>query len=270
MQFLTKNNFLHTARTTHNKKISALLLCAGTLLPTSLIAGELTQYQANYDILRKGKNHGEAVRELKKLSDNTYELTYHSNIEWMIFSDSRVETSTFNFEDRKVSPRNYTMLRSGTGPDKNYTIDFDPQNKIINSSTSEYPLDYEWTDNFQDSISYQVHVREGLRKGETSFSFPLIDKKGNHRDYNFEVVGKEMISLPIGNVEAIKVKRVYDNDKRQAIAWFAPEMDYILVRMWKGEKGMEQFEVQMNSFTVTQPTSSSTPVAEPKTTLESK
>ncbi len=96
-------------------------------------------------------------------------------------------------------------------------------------------------------------MREGLKKGETSFSFPLIDKKGNRRDYNFEVVATEMISLPIGNVEAIKVKRLYDNDKRQALAWFAPEMDYMLVRMWKGEKGMEQFEVQINSFTVTTP-----------------
>ena len=27
----------------------------------------------------------------------------------------------------------------------------------------------------------------------------------------------------------------------------------MLVRMWKGEKGMEQFEVQINSFTVTTP-----------------
>ena len=62
-----------------------------------------------------------------------------------------------------------------------------------------------------------------------------------------------MISLPIGNVEAIKVKRLYDNDKRQALAWFAPEMDYMLVRMWKGEKGVEQFEVQMKSFTVINP-----------------
>jgi hypothetical protein len=30
-------------------------------------------------------------------------------------------------------------------------------------------------------------------------------------------------------------------------------MDYMLVRMWKGEKGVEQFEVQLNSFTVTTP-----------------
>lgn len=262
MQFLTKNNFLHTARTTHNKKISALLLCAGALLPTSLIAGELTQYQANYDILRKGKNHGEAVRELKKTGDDTYELTYHSNIEWMIFSDSREETSEFTFKDGKVTPHHYNMIRTGTGPDKDYKIDFDTTNKVVTSSASEYPLKCEWTDEFQDAISYQVQVREGLKKGETSFSFPLIDKKGNRRDYNFEVVEKEMISLPIGNVEAIKVKRLYDNDKRQAIAWFAPEMDYMLVRMWKGEKGMEQFEVQMNSFTVTAPTAVAPATAE--------
>jgi hypothetical protein len=241
------------ARTTHNKKLSALLVCAGTLLPTSLIAGELTQYQANYDILRKGEHHGEAVRELKKLADDSYELTYHSNIEWMIFSDSRQETSKFTFEKNKVTPHHYSMIRTGTGPDKDYQIDFDVENKKVTSSTSEYPLECEWTDEFQDAISYQVQVREGLRNGETNFSYPLVDKKGNRRDYNFEVVGKEMISLPIGNIEAIKVKRLYDNDKRQALAWFAPEMDYMLVRMWKGEKGVEQFEVQMNSFTVTQP-----------------
>jgi hypothetical protein len=253
MQFLTKQNFLHTARTTHNKTLSALLLCVGTLLPTSLIAGELTQYQAKYDILRKGKNHGEAVRELKKLSDNSYQLTYHSNIEWMIFSDSRQETSQFTFTNGKVTPHHYAMVRSGTGPDKDYNIDFDTKNKVVTSSNSEYPLECEWTDDFQDAISYQVQVREGLKKGETRFSFPLIDKKGNRRDYNFEVVGTEMISLPIGNIEAVKVKRLYDNDKRQALAWFAPEMDYMLVRMWKGEKGTEQFEVQINSFTVTSP-----------------
>ena len=98
-----------------------------------------------------------------------------------------------------------------------------------------------------------MQVREELKQGKTQLSYPLIDKKGNLRNYDFEVVGTEMISLPIGNVEAIKVKRLYDNDKRQALAWFAPEMDYMLVRMWKGEKGVEQFEVQLNSFTVTTP-----------------
>ena len=84
MQFLTKRNFLHTARTTQNKNLSALLACVGTLLlPTSVLAGDLTQYQAKYDVLRKGETHGKAVRELKKAADGNYVITYHSEIEWM-------------------------------------------------------------------------------------------------------------------------------------------------------------------------------------------
>ncbi len=102
MQFLTKNNFLHTARTTQNKNRSALLACVGTLLlPTSVLAGDLTQYQAKYDVLRKGETHGKAVRELKKTANDSYVLTYHSEIEWMIFSDSRKETSKFTYQESK-------------------------------------------------------------------------------------------------------------------------------------------------------------------------
>ncbi len=152
------------------------------------------------------------------------------------------------------------MERSGTGPDKEYTLKFDAAQKQVNSNQSKYPLKFDWSDDFQDSLSYQVQVREELKQGKTQLSYPLVDKKGNLRSYDFEVIGTEMISLPIGNIEAIKVKRLYDNDKRQALAWFAPEMDYMLVRMWKGEKGVEQFEVQLNSFTVTAPVSTPTAV----------
>ena len=76
----------------------------------------------------------------------------------------------------------------------------------MQSNQSKYPLKIDWSDDFQDSLSYQVQVREELKQGKTQLSYPLIDKKGNLRNYDFEVVGTEMISLPIGNVEAIKVK----------------------------------------------------------------
>ncbi|WP_404343128.1 DUF3108 domain-containing protein [Pseudoalteromonas mariniglutinosa] len=250
-------------RTTQNKKRSALLTCVGTLLlPTSVFAGDLTQYKASYDVLRKGETHGKAVRELKKIADNNYVLTYHSDIEWMIFSDSRKETSQFTYQNQRISPLSYKMERTGTGPDKDYSLQFNAQQQQIKSSESDYPLQYEWSNEYQDSLSYQVQVREELKKGKTELSYPLIDKKGNLRSYDFAVLGTEMISLPIGNIEAIKVKRLYDNDKRQALAWFAPEMDYMLVRMWKGEKGVEQFEVQLNSFTVTSPMVKPTKVQE--------
>lgn len=171
----------------------------------------------------------------------------------MIFSDERTETSIFHIHNDKVSPLKYTLERSGTGPDKEYKISFDHQNKAVYSNKSKYALEFAWQDNFQDVLSYQIQLRDGLTKGETEFSFPIVDKNGNSRDYAFEVIGEEMITLPIGNVDTIKVKRVYDNDKRQAVAWFAPEMDYMMVKMYKGKDNMEQFQVELAKYVPYQP-----------------
>jgi len=87
-----------------------------------------------------------------------------------------------------------------------------------------------------------------LKAGKTAFSYPIIDKKGNQRSYDFEVDGKETITLPIGNLETIRVKRIYDNNKRQAMAWFAPEHDFLLVKMYKGKGGIEQFQIKLKQY----------------------
>ncbi len=248
MRFLTMRHFHPKALISTKLSLSAVLICIGTLFSLTAQAAQLLPYSAKYDVMRKGKRHGEAFRELQSLGNDKYLLSYQSDIDWLIFSDNRKETSEFIFTGNMVAPLNYSMTRSGTGPDREYLISFDRESKQINSNQSKYPLECEWNDAYQDSLSYQLQIREELKQGKTQFNYALIDKKGHNREYSFEVVGKETITLPVGNVETIKVKRVYDNDKRQALAWFAPSMDYMLVRMWKGEKGVEQFEVQLKSY----------------------
>ena len=91
-------------------------------------------------------------------------------------------------------------------------------------------------------------MKQDLKAGKTKFSYPIIDKKGDQRSYDFEVAGEEMITLPFGNVKTIKVKRVYDDSDRQAIAWFAPSYDHMLVKMYKGKDGMEQFQIELKTY----------------------
>ena len=119
-------------------------------------------------------------------------------------------------------------------------------------SVSDYPLNITWEDGVQDAISYQAQMRLDLLAGKKEFDYPIVDKKGKTRHYKFEIIGTETISLPYGNIETIKAKRLYNNDKRQALAWFAPSMDYLLVRMWKGEKGVAQFDVQLKTYELLQ------------------
>ncbi len=210
---------------------------------------QLQSYQAEYDILRQGERHGSAFRRLTVTNDSC-ELSYKSDIKWMIFNDKRSEQARFDCANGEIKPLQYVMEREGTGPDRKYTLRFDHQTKQVTSNSSKYPLDINWEDGVQDLISYQAQMRLDLLAGKKEFDYPIVDKKGKARHYRFEILGTETITLPFGNVETIKARRVYNNDKRQALAWFAPSMDYLLVRMWKGEKGVEQFDVQLKSYIV--------------------
>ena len=248
MQFLTAKCFQNKALT-FNFILGTLFTC--TLFSPISIASitQLQAYNAEYDIIRKGERHGVAYRKFSK-QDNTCNLSYTSDIKWMIFSDKRREKAKFTCQDTSVTPQSYAMERKGTGPDRKYTLKFDHEAKKVSSNRSKYPLDVELTPDVQDLISYQVKMRLDLMAGKKEFDYPIIDKKGKSRNYKFEIVGEEMITLPFGNVKTVKAKRLYNNDKRQAFAWFAPEMDYLLVRMWKGEKGVEQFDVQLKKYTI--------------------
>ncbi|CAH9051562.1 hypothetical protein PSECIP111854_00770 [Pseudoalteromonas sp. CIP111854] len=248
MPFLMTNPFQPKAQLTQNNKICVWLIGLSAIFSCSLIANPLTPYNAEYQISRKGSVQGIAYRELKQIDVDIYQLKYKSDIEWMIFSDEREETSLFKIHDAKPSPIEYSMIRTGTGPDRDYKITFDHKNQAVMSNQDKYPLDVKWLVQQQDLLTYQVQLRNDLKAGKQKFSYPIIDKKGNQRTYDFVVDGKETITLPIGNVETIRIKRVYDNDKRQATVWLAPEYDYMVVKMYKGKEGIEQFQVQLTKY----------------------
>lgn len=248
MPFLMTNPFQRKAPRTQNNKISAWLIGLSAIFSCSALADALIPYHAEYQILRKGSVQGTATRTLTKLENDEYLLNYQSDIKWMIFTDKRIEKSTFKLNNTHPMPINYSMTRAGTGPDKKYQIAFDHANKLITSNNKDYPLDITWQSAQQDAQTYQIQLRRDVKAGKTKLSYPIIDKKGNQRNYNFEVEGKETITLPIGNVETIRVKRLYDSNKRQATVWLAPEYDYMLVKMYKGKEGIEQFQVQITQY----------------------
>ncbi|MFY8349815.1 DUF3108 domain-containing protein [Pseudoalteromonas sp. SSM20] len=248
MQFLMAKFF--QSKALQSKFLMGAVLTSALFSPfLSASTHQLQSYQAEYDILRQGERHGSAFRRLTVTNDSC-ELSYKSDIKWMIFNDKRSEQATFDCANGEIKPLQYVMEREGTGPDRKYTLNFDHQTKQVTSNASKYPLDINWENGLQDLISYQAQMRLDLLAGKKEFDYPIVDKKGKARHYRFEILGTETITLPFGNVETIKARRVYNNDKRQALAWFAPSMDYLLVRMWKGEKGVEQFDVQLKSYEV--------------------
>ncbi len=204
---------------------------------------------AEYNILHKATPVGKGIRQLKYLDDGNFEFSYNTQIDWLIFSDTREEASTLGFDGKNLIPSQYVFKREGTGSDKKehwlYNIE---NNHVINASKKkniEYYLDL--PDGIQDKLSYHLQHRINLINGLKleEFDYSVISTSGKVRNYAYKYDGEEDVMLPYGLVKTVKFKRV--KKKRTTIIWFAPELNHLLVKIYQRKGSFEQFEAQLVS-----------------------
>lgn len=209
-------------------------------------------FNANYTILRSSKSVGKATRKLSYLDNGMAKYSYHTDIEWLIFSDTRDETSTVKLNGNKVTPINYVFKREGTGRDKYYEWSYDTANGTATDEKKNKTKTIDFPDNIQDSLSYHLQHRLNLisKPEQKQFVYPVIKSSGSLKNYVYQYDGEEEIMLPYGLVKTVKFKREVVEKKRITYAWFAPELDYLLVKLYQIKGDVEQFEAQLESFDI--------------------
>lgn len=210
----------------------------------------IAPFKAEYSIIHKSKEVGKGIRQLEKLADNTYSYSYETDIEWLIFDDKRTEKSIVKLSNNIVIPTHYTYSREGTGRDKYYEWTYDITNNSAKNLKKDKRITIEFPDNIQDSLSYHLQHRLNLIQNpkKKHFVYPVIKSSGSTRNYVYEYDGEEEIMLPYGLVSTIKLKREIAEKKRITYAWFAPELNYLLVKLYQVKNGVEQFEAQLTSI----------------------
>merc|ERR1711974_337832 len=113
------------------------------------------------------------------------------------------------------------------------------------SEDENYSL--EWDNEIENQI-YRIDLPRKLASGETTTDYYFINYRGQKRHYGIEVVGKEKLNLPYGQLDTIKVKLVRDSKTRETFAWFAPELDYNLVRLQQFKDGDEQGDIKLRAY----------------------
>ena len=212
-------------------------------------------FNAKYTILHKSKTVGEATRELTYLDNGLAQYSYHTDIEWLIFSDIREETSIVKLEGYKVTPKSFEYLREGTGSDKHYKWRYDTEKNTAVDEIKERTKSIKFPENIQDSLSYHLQHRLNMiaNPEQEHFVYPVIKTSGSIKNYVYQYDGEEELMLPYGLVKTIKLKREVIEKKRVTYAWFAPELDYLLVKLHQIKGDVDQFEAQLKSVTATEP-----------------
>lgn len=224
------------------KVLKLILTLSLTLCCASSIAQTLKPFEAKYDAYRNGSKLGDAIMRLTEEPSGHYMLYYKSDVSIFFLSDKREETSVFSVTDSgKLVPWQYQYKRTGTGSDKKLSLEFDSEkNEITINKKSVINWNGEW-----DNQLYRIDFQNQLKTKAENIRYDLINYRGQKKQYNFEIIGEEMVNLPYGSINAIKVKTIRANKNRETYSWFAPDLDYLLVRLQQFKKGDEQGDIQL-------------------------
>ncbi|KPD24966.1 DUF3108 domain-containing protein [Idiomarina zobellii] len=222
-----------------------------TAKATQGINDTMKPYEANYVITRGDSEYGEGYRYLEVSPDNEWQLRTKSDISWFILSDTREARSVFIVDDEnnRLEPREFIYMRTGTGSDKSFHGEFRADDKKVRNVDTGRMLDINWENALFDEANVIEQLRIDVSGGAEQFKYRVVNEKGEEDEYRFRVMAEsQILSLPYGEVEAIKVGRVRDNNRRQTFFWFAPELNYVMVKMQQFKEGDEQATMSLRSL----------------------
>lgn len=230
------------------KLVQGLVAMVALTASTAVFAlTELTPYETRYEVTRGGSEYGEAVRTLT-YKDGHFNLYTETEISLLFLSDRRRFWSEFSLKDGKVTSHEFTYKRSGTGRNKGFSGSFDhDQNVVIDNETKQRTSINPSVYHMDEAASIE-QLRLDVRGDEADYRYAVVDEKGQTDELVFKRVGEETLQLPYGEIKAIKVERIRENSRRETDYWFAPELDYVLVKMEQREDGDEVATLQLKTF----------------------
>lgn len=148
------------------------------------------------------------------------------------FASKVQETSHFMITDGcQVKSTAFSYKRKVFGKTKDWSITMDWPEKQIHYKTKKQTQTLSLTtDTLADRLSEQFSVRCFVSMGAEAFTINTI-RRDQLKTQSFKRMGQETLDTALGTLEAIKVEKEHDSDKRKTTLWFSPEHNYRLIKL---------------------------------------
>jgi len=225
-------------------------LCLFFLFTTPLLATEtslpftLQPYKASYTAKFNGMPI-EAQRELVKLEQGYRLETTASN-----FLGKMRETEQLHLDAQgRIRIDGYVSKRSFFGSKRKEKLVIDHQlNKAIYTRKKKR-RETALQPDYLGPVSYQLQLRRDLAKADSPLKYTVISH-GKIKSYQFERLGDEVISTGIGDITALKIRRIRENKERETVFWMAEKFAYLPVKIWQREEDGKSYEMTLKSLTI--------------------
>ena len=218
----------------------------GTAAPLEGVTKSLISlYSAHYSAKFSGLDI-EAVQRLEEIEPGIY----RESLTAKNFLGKINEQSTFSLTDKQqLRPTEYSYVRSVFGRTKTEVQRFDWQNNILHYRKNDSRKETALAAGQLDMITHRLQLRRDLNAGHRAFSYPVISR-GKLKQYNYRVVGSEVLQTAIGPLQTVRVERVVDADSNsQFTAWLASDWEHLIVKLEQKKNG-DSHQLKLRSAVV--------------------
>ncbi len=214
-------------------------------------------------------------RSMQRLPNGNWVMQFNAQASGASFSErSEFTLAPFSL----IQPLRYQKKSTGLVPKDNMTLVFDYNKKSLIDSENKKNLSELWQYGLQDNMTYIQQASLDIAKGARVVRYAFYDE-GIIKDYEFTFVGEETLDTSMGKLktlrfEKVKIKSIADleedrleeeerirngeeeeefdpNDpkhKRSLTAWFAPSLQYQVVRLEQIKRGKLVYLIDMTAF----------------------
>lgn len=225
--------------------IKTLALSGALLISQSLLAAPQA-FQASYTVMKSGISLGDMNANLV-YSNNQYtylKQTKANGIAAFLSGDTLTERSSGVQQGALLNAQQYLHHHKNKRKDRRDQFSFVTPTQV----KGQYKEDsYSLTvpNGTIDPALLELRIMDDLKANR-----PLnyrVTEKGKLKNYQFQRLGKEMLSLPAGKYNCEKIRMVRDNGERITIIWLAPELDFVPVQISHNEEG-SVIETRLKSY----------------------
>ncbi len=218
-------------------KLALILIC--TFSPTCLFADPIPDFAANYSIHLNGIQAGELKRSLVTNNDGTRlfkSKTQAKGLFALLKPEVIIETSLWSGSEKLIKPLEYRYTRTGGRKNKRVALDFNWVTRQVYIDDAKRPWSLDLESATLDKLLYQLALMSDLEEKKVTFNYRIADG-GKIKHYLITKTNQEVISTPMGKIEAIKLTRERSRPKdRKTTLWCAPALNYLPVMLEHIEK----------------------------------
>lgn len=212
--------------------------------PAEIPKIELKSLSSSYSAaIDKGVSiNGSAVRRLEPQPDGTW--LYRFDVDSFIADIE--ESLHFRWENNQVVPLRYRYKLSGLMiSDRERSIDFNRDTQTVSGHFEGDKFQMDLKENALGPLGYQLQLMQDLKAGKREMTYSVIDD-GDYDENRFAVIGEESLKTALGELNTLKAEKIRDpGSKRETLMWFAPELDYLLVRLVQVESDGTRYEIKI-------------------------